>query len=149
MLHTQSEEDSSTGRGVGRDFFKSSQRTTGNTLLGSFHRKCGRRFRHSLESKAGEDSEWRAFSSTLSTQRVDRTFLQEWGGPSLAPSRKADSCQLFLQTVGGIILASPHDNLGGLSSSISSKARMGRGPRLSPTMWRGFLKRQWAHSPHK
>ena len=61
-------------------FFKPSQRTT-NTLQGSFHRKCGRRFQHSLESKAGEDSEWRAFSSTLSTQRVDRTFLQEWGAP--------------------------------------------------------------------
>ena len=117
-------------------------RTTRNTLLGSFHRKCGRRFRHSLESKAGEDLEWRAFFSTLSTQKVDRTFLQEWGGPSLAPSRNADSCQLFLQTVGGIILASPHDNLGGLSSSIFSKARMGRDPWLSPTMWRGFLKRQ-------
>ena len=130
-------------------FFKSPRRTTGNTLLGSCHRMCGMRFQHSLESKAGEDSEWSAFSSTLSTQRVDRTFLQEWGGPSLAPSRNADSCHLFLQTIGGIILASPHDNLGGLSSSISSKARMGRGPWLSPTMWRGFLKRQWAHSAHK
>ena len=80
MLHTQSEEDSSAGRGVGRDFFKSSQRTTGNTLLGSFHKKCGRRFQHLLEREAGEDSEWREFSSTLSTQRVDRTFLHALRG---------------------------------------------------------------------
>ena len=82
MLHTQSEEDSSAGRGVGRDFFKSSQRTTGNTLLGSFHRKCGRRLQHLLEREAGEDSEWREFSSTLSTQRVDRTFLHALRGKS-------------------------------------------------------------------
>ena len=149
MLHTQSEEDLLLVEEWEGTFFKSSQRTTGNTLMGSFHRKCGRRFQHSLESKAGEDSEWRAFSSSLSTQRVDRTFLQEWGGPSLATSRNAGSRHLFLQTVGGVILASPQYNLGGLSSSICSKARTGRGPWLSPRTWRGFLKRQWAHSLHK
>ena len=102
MLHTQSEEDSSAGRGMGKDFFQVLPENNREYSPGSFHRKYGR-----SESKAGEDSEWRAFSSTLSTQSVDKTFLQEWGGPSLATSRNSDSCHLFLQTVGGIILASP------------------------------------------
>ena len=101
-------------------FFKPSQRTRGNTLLGSFYRKCGRRFQHSLESKAGEDSE-----SFYRKSRQD--VPPRVGRTALAPSRNADSCHLFLQTIGGIILASAHDNLGGLSSSISSKVKDGEG----------------------
>ena len=54
------------------------------------------------------------------------------GRTALAPSRNADSCHLFLQTIGGIILASAHDNLGGLSSSISSKVKDGEGS-LAPS----------------
>ena len=130
-------------------FFKPSQRTRGNALLGSFYRKCGRRFQHSLESKAGEDSEWRAFSSTLSTERVDRTFLQEWGGPPWPLQGTQTLATSFFRQLGALSWPLPTTIWEVSPPPFLPKSRMGRGPWLSPTMWSGFLKRQWAHSPHK
>ena len=105
MLHTQSEEDSSAGRGSPprkQKIILSWALSTGSAEGDS-----------NIRSKAKLG---RTRSGAPSAQRVDRTFLHDLrgkrgGGPSLAPSRNADSCHLFLQTVGGVILASPHDNL--------------------------------------
>ena len=48
----------------------------------------------------------------------------------------------FPERVGSTILASPHDNLGGLSKD-------GEGSLALSHKWRGFLKRQWAPAPQK
>ena len=67
MLHTQSEEDSSVGRGVGRDFFQVLLENNREWALSP----GGAEGDSNIRSKAGEDSEKRKFSSTLSTQKVD------------------------------------------------------------------------------
>ena len=73
------------------------------------------------------DSEWRGILLHSFYRKSRQDVPPRVGRTALAPSRNADSCHLFLQTIGGIILASAHDNLGGLSSSISSKVKDGEG----------------------
>ena len=128
MLHTQSEEDSSAGRGVGGDFFQVLPENNREYSPGLFPQEVRKEIPTFARKKSwgglGEEGILLHSLYTKSRQDVPPCFAgKEWGGPSLAPSRNENSCHLFLQTGGGSILASPTTIWE--VSSISSKAIMG------------------------
>ena len=118
MLHTRSEEDSSAGRGVGRDFFQVLPENKGEYSPGLFLQEVRKEIPTFArkQSWGGLGVEGILLHSFYRKSRPD--VPPRVGRTALAPSRNADSCHLFLQT---------SDNLGGLSSSISSKIKDGEG----------------------
>ena len=89
------------------------------------------------KEKVGEDSEWREYSSTFSTQRLDRTLShalrRKSGEDHPWPFKECRLLSPLYETVGGTILASPHNNLGASQPPFPPEQRWG-GVFGSPTM---------------
>ena len=150
MLHTQSEEDSSAGKGVGRDFFQVLPENNGEYSPGlfpqevrkeipTFARKqswgglgvegillhfCYAKRRQDVPPRVGGDRPW----PLQGTQTLATSFFRQLGALSWPPP-----------TTIWEVAPPPFFPKQGWEGSLA----------LSPTMWRGFLKRQWAHSPHR